>query len=66
MLTLPKKRRMRAHWKNANRLLLEQAGAAAVTRQVQLALSRDGKFDVSAFEHLARARRWPGAHNLED
>jgi hypothetical protein len=66
MLTLSKKRRMRPHWKHASRLLLEQAGAAAVTRQVHLALSKDGKLDVNAFEHLAKARRWAGADKLED
>ena len=36
--------------KAAYRLLVHGAGAAAMTQQVQLALSRDGQLDVGAFE----------------
>jgi hypothetical protein len=66
ILTLPKKRGMRAHWKHACRLLLQEAGAAAVTRQIHLALSRDGKLDIKALEDITSARRWLGAQKLED
>ena len=57
MLAMPKRRKLRAPWKHAWRLLLEEAGAAAFTRQVHLALSMDGKLDA-AFEHMSNARRW--------
>jgi hypothetical protein len=57
MLAMPKRRKLRAAWKHAWRLLLEEAGAAAFTRQVHLALSMDGKLDA-AFEHMSNARRW--------
>jgi hypothetical protein len=66
ILTLPKKRGMRAHWKHACRLLLQEVGAAAVTRQVHLALSRDSKLDIKALQDITSARRWLGAHKLED
>jgi hypothetical protein len=60
MLALPKKREQRTHWQHACRLLLQQAGVAALTRQVHLALFMDGKLDVGAFEHMSSARRhWP-------
>ena len=36
----------------AYRLLVVGAGAAELTQQVQLALSRDGQLDVEAFEHM--------------
>ena len=42
IMVLPKKRGLRAHWQNACRLLLQQASAAALTRQVHLALFMDG------------------------
>ena len=58
MLALPKKREQRAHWQHAHRLLLQQASAAALTRQVQVALFMDGKLDAGAFEHMSSARRW--------
>jgi hypothetical protein len=58
MLALPKKRERRAHWQYACRLLLQQAGAAALTRQVQVALFMDGKLDAGPFEHMSSARRW--------
>jgi hypothetical protein len=45
ILTLPKTRRSRAHWKRASLLLLEEVGAAALTRQIQVALVMDGKLD---------------------
>jgi hypothetical protein len=38
MLTLPKIRKLCAHWQHVRRLLLQEAGAAALTQQVQLAL----------------------------
>jgi hypothetical protein len=58
MLALPKKCEQRAHWQHACRLLLQQASAAALTRQVQVALFMDGKLDAGAFEHMSSARRW--------
>jgi hypothetical protein len=58
MLTLSKEREWRDHWKHAYRLLVEGAGAAAVTQQVHLALFTDGKLDVGAFEQMSSARRW--------
>jgi hypothetical protein len=50
MLTLSTEREWRDHWKAAYRLLVHGAGAAAMTQQVQRALSRDGQLDVEAFE----------------
>ena len=41
-MALPKKRGLRAHWQHACRLLLQQASAAPLTRQVQVALFMDG------------------------
>ena len=58
MMALPKKRELRAHWQHAFRLLLQQASAAALTRQFHLALSMDGKLDGGAFERMSSARRW--------
>jgi hypothetical protein len=58
MVALPKKRELRAHWQHACRLLLQEAGAAALTRQVHVALFMDGKLDAGAFEHMSSARRW--------
>jgi hypothetical protein len=58
MVALPKKRELRAHWQHACRLLLQEAGVAALTRQVHVALFMDGKLDASAFEHMSSARRW--------
>src|SRR5215469_7742608 len=58
MMALPKKRRLRAHWQHTARLLLQQASAAPLTRQVHLALFMDGKLDAGAFEHMSSARRW--------
>jgi hypothetical protein len=58
IMALPKKRGLRAHWQHACRLLLQQASAAALTRQVHLALFMDGKLDAGAFEHMSSARRW--------
>ena len=52
MLALSKEREWLDHWKAAYRLLVVGAGAAELTRQVQLALSRDGQLDVEAFEHM--------------
>ena len=58
ILALSKTRELRAHWQHACRLLLQEAGAAALTRQVQLALFMDGKLDAGTFEHMSSARRW--------
>src|SRR5258708_25252819 len=55
MLALPKKREQRSHWQHACRLLLQEAGVAALTRQVRLALFMDGKLDAGAFEHMSSA-----------
>ena len=57
ILTLPKTRKRRPHWKRASLLLLEEVGAAALTRQVQVALLMDGKLDPT-FEGMSNARRW--------
>jgi hypothetical protein len=66
ILALPKKRQRRAHWGRARELLMKEAGVAAVTQQVHLALSRDDELDVFEFEHITGARRWRGAHKLEE
>jgi hypothetical protein len=58
MLALPKNRQLRAHWQHASRLFLEEANVAAVTRQVHLALSMDGKLDIGEFGRMSDARRW--------
>ena len=58
MLSLSKKRGLRAHWQHAGRLLLKEAGAAALTWQVQVALFMDGKLDDGAFRYMSSARRW--------
>jgi hypothetical protein len=58
IMALPKKRGLRAHWQHACRLLLQHASAAALTRQVQVALCMDGKLDSGAFENMSMARRW--------
>jgi hypothetical protein len=51
-------RRSRAHWKRDSLLLLEEAGAAALTRQVQVAPVMDGKLDPT-FEQRGLANRDP-------
>ena len=66
ILSLPKKRQRGAHWGRARELLMKEAGVAAVTQQVHLALSRDDELDVFAFEQITGARRWRGAHKLEE
>ena len=58
IMELPRKRALRAHWQHACRLLLQQARAAPLTRQVHLALFMDGKLDAGALEHMSSARRW--------
>ena len=58
MVALPKTRWLRNHWQRAGQLILEEAGAAAVNKQVHLALFTDGKLDVGAFEQMSDARRW--------
>jgi hypothetical protein len=65
ILTLPKARKSRAHWKCASLLLLEEVGAAALTRQVHVALVMDGKLDPT-FDRMSNARRWPDAHKQEE
>jgi hypothetical protein len=62
---LSKTRKSRAHWKRASLLLLEKVGAAALTRQVHVALVMDGKLDPT-FERMSNARRWRGAHKEEE
>jgi hypothetical protein len=54
ILTLPKTRKSRAQWKRTGVLLLEEIGAAALTRQVQVALGRS-KLDPM-FERMSNAR----------
>jgi hypothetical protein len=66
ILALPKKRQRGAHWERARRLLQEEAGVAAVTQEVHLALTKDDKLDVFAFEHITSARRWRSAHKPEE
>jgi hypothetical protein len=58
MVALPKTRWLRSHWQRATQLILNEAGAAAVSKQVHLALFTDGKLDVDAVEQLSSARRW--------
>ena len=45
MLALSTEREWCEHWKAAYRLLVQGASAAAITQQVQLALSKDGQLD---------------------
>ena len=66
MLALPKNRERRPHWERARMLIQEKAGVAAVTQQVHLALSKDDKFDISAFEEINGARRWRRAYMPEE
>jgi hypothetical protein len=65
ILTLPKTRRSRAHWKRASMLLLEEVGTAALTWQVQVALVMDGKLDPM-FERMSNARRWSYAYKQQE
>ena len=65
ILTLSKARKSRAHWKRANLLLQQEVGAAALTRQVQVALIMDGKL-APTFESMSNARRWRDAYKQED
>jgi hypothetical protein len=58
MVALPKNREKRTHWQHASRLLLQEAGAPVLTRQVHVALFMDGKLDAGPFEHMSSARRW--------
>ena len=58
VVALPKTRWLRSHWQRATQLILDEAGAAAVSKQVHLALFTDGKLDVDAVEQLSSARRW--------
>jgi hypothetical protein len=65
ILALPKTRKSRAHWKRASLLLLEEVGAPALTRQVQVALVMDSKLDPT-FERMSNARRWRDAYKQEE
>jgi hypothetical protein len=65
ILTLSKTRKSRSHWKRASLLLLEEANPAALTRQVQVALIKDGKLDP-AFEGMSNARRWRDAYKQKE
>ena len=58
IVALPKNRALRAHWQHAGRLMLQQASAAALTRQFHVALLMDGKLDAGAFEQMSSAGRW--------
>ena len=66
ILALPKKRRGLAHWEEVRRLIVKEAAVATVTQQVHHALSKDKKLDGFAFESITSARRWRGAHKLEE
>ena len=57
MLTLPKTRKLRGHWQHVRRLVLQEADAAALTQQVQLALFMDGTLDAAP-KQTSSARRW--------
>jgi hypothetical protein len=60
ILALPKNRKRLAHWEQVRQLLKKEASAATVSHQVHLALSKDHKLDVFAFESISSARRWRG------
>jgi hypothetical protein len=55
MLALSKEREWQDHWKAAYRLLVQGAAAELLTRQVRLALSRDGELQAKG----ARKRKAP-------
>ena len=65
MQALSKTCKSRTHWKRASLLLMEEVGAAALTRQVQVALFMDGKLDPT-FERMSNARRWRDAYKQEE
>jgi hypothetical protein len=65
ILTLPKTRKSRAHWKRASLLLLQEVSAAALTWQVQVALVMDGKL-APTFESMSHARRWRDAYKEQE
>jgi hypothetical protein len=66
ILALPQKRGRLAHWEQVRRLLMKETSVATVAHQVHLALSKDEKLDVFAFQSIARARRWRGAPEVEE
>ena len=66
ILALPQKRGRLAHWEQVRRLLMKETSVATVSHQVHLALLKDDKLDVFAFESITRARRWRGAHKVEE
>jgi hypothetical protein len=67
LLTLPKARKLRVHWQHTSRLLLQEAGASALTRQVHLSLVMDGKLDAAPNDTNSsrRWRRTAGAFEVE-
>jgi hypothetical protein len=66
LLALPQKRGRLAHWKQVHRLLVKETSVATVSHQVHLALTKDDKLDVFAFESITRARRWRRAPEVEE
>jgi hypothetical protein len=66
ILALPQERARLALWDHVRRLLMKETSVATVSHQVHLALSKDNKLDVFAFESIIRARRWRGAHKVEE
>ena len=66
ILALPKNRKRPAQWEQVRRLLKKEASVATVSHQVHVALSKDHKLDVFAIESITSARRWRGAHKLEE
>ena len=52
MLALSEEREWLDHWKPAYRLLVHGAGAAPLTLQVYVALSKDGQLDLEELERM--------------
>jgi hypothetical protein len=52
MLKLSEERQWLDHWKPAYRLLVHGAGAAPLSLQVYVALSKDGQLDLEALERM--------------
>ncbi len=48
MIVLPRGREMRQHWQHACRLILDGASAEAITVQVELALTLEGRIAFTA------------------
>jgi len=66
LLALSQKRGRLAHWKQVRRLLVQETSVATVSHHVHLALSKDDKLDVFAFESITRARRWRRSPEVEE